>query len=122
MFKNFLFFSHPSILKKKFILLSSIGVHQGDSLIKPLFDFAHFCVLCCFSGVFASCLFFSLVDDTHIFGLVSIFTFAFDHFVSQLTFVGSTVQPHKCLIWSPLGFPPRFSLFNFCYTPNGIKF
>ncbi len=90
-------------------------------LIKPPFDFAHFFVLCCFSNVCTSCLFFYLVDDTHIFGHVSIVTSAFDHFISQLAYVGPIVQPHICLIWSPLGLFPRFSPLSFCYVPNGIK-
>jgi hypothetical protein len=48
------------------------------------------------------CLFPSLVNETHnILDLAFIVNaFSFDHFVSQLTFVGLAVQPRKCLIWS----------------------
>ncbi len=55
-----LFFSHHSLLRDLFILLSSIGMHQVDPFVKPFIALAHFHVLCCFLKVFPSCFFPSL--------------------------------------------------------------
>ncbi len=104
------------------IFLSFIDMHQGDSLTKPLFVFDHFRVLCCFFWVFFFCFFRSLVDDTHILNLVSFISSFFDHFASQLMFVKLIVQPYKCFVWSPLGFPLGLSPpFGFSYALNGIR-
>jgi hypothetical protein len=42
------------------------------------------------------CLFHSLANNTRIFNLTNVVAFAFDHFLSQLAFMGLTIQPCKC--------------------------
>ncbi len=79
--ESLLFFSHHFPSRDLSIILLFIDKNQGDSLIRPIFAFAHFCVLHCFFGVFLSCFFPSLADDTHILSLVSFISFSFDHFV-----------------------------------------
>jgi hypothetical protein len=44
-----------------------------------------------------------LANDTHIFNLTNVVPFAFDHFLSQLTFMGLAIQLGKCLAWAPFG-------------------
>jgi len=70
----FLLCNHHFPLKYFSILFLSIGLHYDNLFIRPLFAFAHFCVLHCYSNVFPSFLFPSLVDDTHILDLASIIT------------------------------------------------
>jgi hypothetical protein len=86
-------------------------MHQGDSLVGPLFVLAHFHALQFSMTIFPFCKFFlSFANDTHIIGLVFIVHFSFNHFVSQLVFVGFVVHPCKCLAWvlfnMPFGFSP----------------
>ncbi len=68
------------------------------------------------------CLFHSLVDDIHILGLAHFVSLAFDHFVSQLAYVGLFVQLYKCSTWAPSSLPPRFAPpVEFCCSYGGIK-
>jgi hypothetical protein len=76
----------------------------------PLFALIHFQVLCYFLGVFSSCLFPSLANDTHIIGLAHVISLTFDHFASQLAFVG--------LFVFSLGF---VCLTSWVRPPCGIK-
>jgi hypothetical protein len=71
---------------------------------------------------FSSCIFPSLVVNTHIISLVFIIPFVFEHFGSQLAFVGFVVQPCKCLVWSSFDlFFGFFAPFNFRHLSNNIK-
>jgi hypothetical protein len=71
---------------------------------------------------FPSYLFPSIIDDTHIIGLVLVVSQAFHHFFSQLDLVGLMVQPYKCVVWFLLGLPSRFSPpLGFCTLAKGIK-
>ncbi len=56
-------------------------------------------------------LFPSMVDDTHIIGLVFDVFHIFDHFASQLGLVELVVQLHKFTSWSPCNLLASFSLF-----------
>jgi hypothetical protein len=76
-----------------FITLLPIGMGEGNPRTKPLFALAHFHALRCSFGVFPSYLFPSLANGIHILGLVSIVSFVFDHFISQLMSMGLVVQP-----------------------------
>jgi hypothetical protein len=92
----------------------------------PLMDlFMHlfiFCVLQCSSNVFPSCLFCSLVDNTHILNLAYVIPLVFDHFVSQLAFVGLTIQSHNCSVWAPSSLPFWFAfLASLCYLIDDIR-
>ncbi len=64
------------------VTLLSISTCQGDSLVEPIFVFAHFHVLHCSFGVFLFYFFPSLGDGIHILDLVYIVSFVFDHFIS----------------------------------------
>jgi len=68
------------------------------------FPLVHFHVLRGFLNIFPSCLFPSLANDTHNIGLDHVVPLAFDHFVSQLVFLGLVVQLHNCSAWAPFGF------------------
>ncbi len=93
------FFNHHSSLGDLLIIHSLEGMHQGGSLIEPLFLLAHFHALQFSMTIFPFCKFFlSLANDTHIIGLAFIVHFAFDHFVSQLVFVRFVVHFCKCLV------------------------
>lgn len=59
----------------------------GDPLVGPLFALPHFHALWCYTKVFPSCVFPSLVDDTHIIGPASTIHLTFNHFVFHLAFM-----------------------------------
>jgi len=72
--------------------------------------------------VLTLCLVFSLVNDTHILGLAHVISLTFDHFASQLTFVGLFVQPHKCSAWVSFVLSLEFApLAEFCCPLCGIR-
>jgi hypothetical protein len=56
-----------------------MGPWQGDSFIRPLFTLVHFHALRYSLGVFPLCFFLSLTNNTHIFGIAQVVSFAFDH-------------------------------------------
>ncbi len=117
-----LYFNHHSSSRALFVILFSMGTCQGDPLVGPFFTFVHFCTLHYFSRVFPSCLFPSLASDTHIFGPTHVISFAFNHFASQLAFIGLYVQPHKCSAQVLSSFLPRFvPPAKFCCPPCGIR-
>jgi hypothetical protein len=72
--------------------------------------------------VFLSCFFPSLTNDTHILNLAHVVSFTFDHFASQLVFMGSSIQPYKCFAWVSFGLPLEFDPPTKFYCPfGGIK-
>ncbi len=113
-----LFFSHHSSQGNLFVIQSFIGTYQGDLLGGLLFALAHFHAFHNSINLFPSSLFFSIIDDTHIVGHVSLVSQVFHHFSFQLNLIGLTVQPCKCGIWSPLRFSPTS---GFCTLVEGIK-
>ncbi len=48
-----------------------------------------------------TCVFFSLVDDTHIVDLTSNVVFSFLQLEEELSALGLSMQPTKCVVWSP---------------------
>jgi hypothetical protein len=103
------FFSHHSLQRKLFIIQLCIGNCHGDPLGGPLFALIHFCAFRNSTASYPSCLFFFIVDDTHIIRLVLVISQAFHHFSFQLDLVGLAVQTHKCVTWFLLGLPLGFS-------------
>jgi len=85
------------------IIESSLNMKHGDSLGGLLFTLAHYWILLKTNTHAPSCVFPSLVDDTHIMGSMSEITHTFDHFSTQLTLVGFRVKVSKCKLWSPSG-------------------
>jgi hypothetical protein len=69
------------------------------------FALVHFHVLHGFLKKIPSCLFPSLANDIHNIGPAHVVPLAFDHFVSQLVFMGLVVQLHNCSAWAPFGLP-----------------
>ncbi len=91
------FVLESSFFFKGFVCLFFFHAHP----LKQLACRASFCpnsfsYLHCFSEVFPSCLFPFLIDDTHILGPTHVISLTFDHFASQLAFMGLSIQFHKC--------------------------
>jgi hypothetical protein len=66
-------------------------------------------VLQCSTRVFPSCVFTCLV----------LIPLAFEHFVSQLAYLGLVVQPHACTSWSPSSLCFNFSSSCWFLLPLG---
>jgi hypothetical protein len=75
-------------------------IHWG-----ALFVLAHFKALHFIVSHFPSCLFSSVIYDTHIISPPSIVSFAYEHFQTELYVIGFFIQPQKCIAWSPFGLP-----------------
>jgi hypothetical protein len=87
-----------------------MGTQQGDPLGEgPLFALAHFKVLSFTVSHFPFCLFPSIIDDTHIIGPLSIVSYAYEYFQIKLHVIGFSIQPQKCITWSPFGLPLDFN-------------
>jgi len=120
---NFLCFQ-SSLPFKRFVYHPFFREHTSR---RPLCNHSFLCFMLFFKH-FSLCLFFSLVDSTHILDLACVVSLAFDHFVSQLTFMGLVVQFCKCSIWGHFGLLFRFAFpTSFCcpiYNINilGIPF
>jgi hypothetical protein len=67
-----MFYSHHNREGDVTIIPSAMGTHQGDPWGGALFALTHFKVLCYAVNYFFSCLFPSIVDDTHIISPLSI--------------------------------------------------
>jgi len=106
---------------------STMGTRQGDPWGGgggggELFALAHFNVWCSITNHFPSCLFPSIVDDTHIIGPPSIWSFAYEHFQTKLCAIGLSIQPLKCVAWPPSSLPPNFNAPSQFTTPfEGIR-
>ncbi len=81
-FQVLLSFNHHSPQGELFVIKSSIGTRQKDLLGGPLFALIHFQAFRSLVAIFQSCLFFFIVDDTHIIGLALVVYQAFHHFFS----------------------------------------
>jgi hypothetical protein len=71
----------------------AMGTYQGDSLGGALFTLTHFKALCSTTSLFPSCLFLSIVNDTHIIGALFI---VYEHFQTELYVMGLYIKPSKC--------------------------
>ncbi len=101
-FESPLFYSHHNHEGDVTIIPSAMGTHesdplggatitlthQGDFSGKTLFTLTHFKALCSTTHHFPSCLFPSIVDDTHIIGPLSIVSFGYEHFQTKLCAIG----------------------------------
>jgi hypothetical protein len=76
---------------------------------KALFVLAHLRALHSIVNFFPSCLFRSITDDIHIIGPLSIVLFTYEHFQIELRAIGLSIQPYKCVTWSPSGLPFDFN-------------
>jgi hypothetical protein len=108
-FEFSLFYSHCNYEDDVIVFLFTMGTHQGDPLEGALLALAHFRALCSIASHFPSCLFPSIVDDTHIIGPPSIVSSTYGHFQIEICAIGFSIQPHKCVAWSPSGLPLDFN-------------
>ncbi len=83
-----------------------------------MFILVHLRVLCTIAVIHPTCVFPSLVDDTHIVGPASTVVLAFLQLQKELSTVGPSVQPMKCVAWSPQGLDHFISLAHGFITPN----
>jgi hypothetical protein len=58
-----------------------------------------------------NCIFPSLIDDTHIMGLMNEITYAFDHLSTELALVGLKVKVLKCKLWCPSRISLRIKIY-----------
>jgi len=86
-----------------------MGICQGDPLGGALFALAHFKALGFTTSHFSSCLFPPIVNDTHIIGPFSIVSSSYEHFQTEFCVIGLSIQPQKCVTWSPFGLPLDFN-------------
>jgi hypothetical protein len=91
------------------IIPFAMEIHQSDPLGGALFTLAHFKVLCSITTHFPSCLFPSIANDTHIISPLSIISFVYEHFQTKFCAICLSIQPQKCVTWSPFGLPPDFN-------------
>jgi hypothetical protein len=64
----------------------------------------------------------SIVNDIHIIGPLSIVSFTYEHFQTELHVIGLYIEPRKCVAWSPSCLPPNFNTPSQMITPlGGIK-
>jgi hypothetical protein len=106
-FKSPLFYNHHNRENDVTITPFTMGTYQGDlgggcwGGWGTLFALAHFRVLCSTVSHFPFCLFPSIVDDTYIIGPPSIVSSIYEHFQIELRATGFSIQPQKCIAWSP---------------------
>jgi len=104
-----LFYSHGNHVGDVLVIFSTMGTHEGDPLGRALFALAHFRALRFTTNHFLSCLFSSIIDDIHIIGPLSIVSFVYEHFQIELCVIVLSIQPHKCVTWSPSCLPLDFN-------------
>jgi hypothetical protein len=75
-----LFYSHCNHEGNVIVIFLAMGTCKGDSFEGALFALTHLRVLCFTVNHFASYLFSSIVDNTHIIGSHFIVTSAHEHF------------------------------------------
>ncbi len=121
-FKSPLFYNHHNHENDVTIIPSTMGTRQGDPLGAALFVLAHFKALCSTANHFPSCLFPSIVNNTHIIYPPLIVSSAYEHFQTKLHVIGLSIQPHKCIAWPPFGLPWNFNApSQFTTQFEGIK-
>jgi hypothetical protein len=75
------------------IIPFGMGTYQKNPLGKVLFTLTHFKDLHSIINDFFSCLFPSIVDDTHIINPLSIVSFTYEHFQIELYVISLSIQP-----------------------------
>ncbi len=108
-FESPLFYSHHNHVGDVLVIFSTMGTREGDLLGRALFALTHFRALCFTTNHFLSCLFPSIVDDIHIIGPPSIVSFTYEHFQIKLCVIVLSIQPYKCVAWSPSCLPLDFN-------------
>jgi len=117
-----LFYSHRNLECDVIVIPFAMGTCQNDSLERALFTLVHFKALHFIANYFLSFLFPCIVDDIHIISPPSIVLFAYGHFQTKFHAIGFSIQPKKCVAWSPFGLPPDFNTPLQFNTPSkGIK-
>jgi hypothetical protein len=99
-----------------------MGIQQGDLLRGALFALAHFRALCSTTSHFPSCLFPSILNDTHIINPLSIVSSAYEHFQTEFLTISFSIQLQKCITWSFFVMPLHFNTPSQFTTPyEGIR-
>ncbi len=96
------------------IIESFLGTRQGEPLGGLLFTLAHYWALLETIAWAPNYVFPSLIDDTHIVGLMNEITCTFDHLSTQLTLVGLKVKVSKCKLLNPSGIFLGIKIFHGC--------
>ncbi len=94
-----------------------MGTHQNDPSRRALFALTHFKALYSITNHFFYYLFPSITIDNHIIGPPSIISSAYEHFQTKFCVIGFSIQPHKCVTWSPSYLPPYFNIPSQFTTP-----
>jgi len=127
----FVHFMHLSLLCFIIIIIVKVmsqsshlpwGFVKSDPLGGALFVLTHFRALHSTSNHFPSCLFPSIVDDTHIIGPPSIVSYVYEHFQTKFHVIGFSIQLQKCVAWSPFSLSLDFNTpSQFTTLFEGIK-
>jgi len=108
-FKSPLFYNHHNHEGDVIVIHTAMETYHGDPLGGALFTLAHFKVLHSITNHFLSYLFPSIANDTHIIGPHSIVSSTYEHFQIELHAKSFSIQPHKCVAWSPSSLVPNFN-------------
>ncbi len=87
------------------------------SLGRGTIRISHFRALRSTTSHFPACLFLSIMDDIHIIVPPSIVSFTYEHLKIKLHAIGPSIQPHKCVAWSPYGLLLDFNTPSQFTTP-----
>jgi hypothetical protein len=117
-FESPLFYSHRNCEGDVTIIPFDRGIRQGDPLGDAIFTVTHFKVLHSIVSHFPSCLFPSIIGDTHIISPLSIVSSAYEHFQTEFRVIGLSIQLKKCVAWSPPDLPPNFNTPSQFTTPS----
>jgi len=113
-----LFYNHNNHESNIIVIPSIMGIRQGGPLGRALFVLAHFRALCSIANRFPSYVFPSIVDDTHIINPPSIVSSPYEHFQTELYAIDLSIQPQKCVMWSPFNLPHDFNTPSQFTTPS----
>lgn len=105
-----LYFSQVSQHGDFKVILFKFGTQHRNFLSRVLFILTHFHALHPTVTTHLN-VFPSLIDDTHIVGLVSNVVFIFLRLHAKFVTLGFFIQPTKCVVWSPHGLNP--SIYHF---------
>jgi hypothetical protein len=116
-FESPMFYSHCNREGNVKIIPFAMGTCQGDPWGGGgTIHLTHLKVLPFITNHFLSCLFPSIVDDSHIIGPFLIELSGYEHFQTKFRAIFLNIQLQKFVAWSPFGLPPNFN------TPSkGIK-
>jgi len=87
----FFVYSHRDHEGDVTIIPFATRIHQGDPLGGALFVLAHFKALSFIANHFLSCLFPSIIDDTHIIASFLIVSFTYEHFQIEFCVIGFSI-------------------------------